>query len=111
MSWFTTIVVSRTLRPEDHPRLSIIAEDLEGAVSRLRAAPGKDIWLFGGGALFRSLLDLGLVDAIEVGVMPVLLGGGVPLLPSRSHWTNLTLMSSKTYKATGTVGLEYAIRR
>lgn len=110
MAGFTTILASRTLRPEDHPSLSIIGEDLEGAVSRLRAASGKDIWLFGGGALFRSLLDVGLVDVIEVGVMPVLLGSGVPLLPPRSQRTSLTLVSSKAYEATGTVGLEYLIR-
>src|SRR5262245_10791845 len=57
MPGFTTIVVSRTLRPEDYPGLTIIAEDLVGALSRLRANAGKDIWLFGGGSLFRSLLD------------------------------------------------------
>jgi dihydrofolate reductase len=38
-----------------------------------------DIWLFGGGALFRTLLDAGLVDVVELAVMPVLLGGGIPL--------------------------------
>ena len=54
----STVVVSRTMRQADHPGLTIISDDLAGAVSRLRAAPGKDIWLFGGGELFRSLLDL-----------------------------------------------------
>jgi dihydrofolate reductase len=49
-------------------------------VAALRAEPGKDIWLFGGGMLFRSLLDAGLVDLVEVAVIPVLLGGGVPLV-------------------------------
>jgi dihydrofolate reductase len=107
----TTIVASRTLRQEDHPGLTIVAEDLGGAVSRLRASSGKDIWLFGGGSLFRSLLDLGLVDAIEVGVIPVLLGGGIPLLPARSRRTTLRLVSSKEYKATGTLMLEYAVQQ
>ena len=107
----STIVVSRTLRQEDHPSLTIIAEDVGGALSRLRAGSGKDIWLFGGGTLFRSLLDLGLVDTIEVGVIPVLLGRGVPLLPTRSQRTALTLVTSKAYGATGTVGLEYAIHQ
>jgi hypothetical protein len=37
---------------------------------RLRASPGKEIWLFAGGLLFRRLLDLGLLDAIEIGVIP-----------------------------------------
>ena len=50
-------------------------------VRALKEKPGRDIWLFGGGSLFRSLLDAGLVDTVEVGVMPVLLGSGIPLLP------------------------------
>jgi dihydrofolate reductase len=106
-----TVVVSRTLRPEDHPGLAIISEDVGGAVSRLRAGSGKDIWLFGGGSLFRSLLDLGLVDTIGVGVIPVLLGGGIPLLPARAQRTTLRLVSSRVYKATGTLGLEYAVEQ
>jgi riboflavin biosynthesis pyrimidine reductase len=53
-----------------------------GTVAALRAEPGDgEIWLFGGGALFASLLAAGQVDAVEVSVVPVLLGGGVPLLP------------------------------
>jgi dihydrofolate reductase len=107
----STVVVSRTLRQQDHPGLTIIAEDLGGALSRLLAGSGKDIWLFGGGSLFRSLLDLGLVDTIEVGVIPVLLGGGIPLLPAPSQRTTLRLVSSKAYKTTGTVGLEYAVQQ
>lgn len=110
MPGVTSVVVSRTLRQEDHPDLTIIAADVAGAVSRLRAGPGKDIWLFGGGMLFRSLLDFGLVDTIEVGIIPVLLGDGIPLLPVRSERTTLSLVSSRAYQATGTVGLEYAVR-
>ena len=110
MPGVTTVVVSRTLRQEDHPGLTIIAEDLGGTVSRLRIGSGKDIWLFGGGSLFRSLLDLGLVDTIGVAVIPVLLGGGIPLLPARSDRTTLRLVSSKAYKTTGTLALEYAVQ-
>jgi len=36
------------------------------AVKQLKTKPGKDICLFGGGILFRSLLDAGLVDTIEL---------------------------------------------
>ena len=107
----STVVVSRTLRQEDHPHLTIISDDLDGAVSRLRARPGKAIWLFGGGSLFRSLLDLGLVDTIEVGVIPVMLGSGIPLLPARAQRTALQLLGSTTYRTTGTVMLEYAVRQ
>lgn len=46
------------------------AEDRATVVAALKKQPGKDIWLFGGGALFRSLLDAGLVDTVEVALMP-----------------------------------------
>ena len=76
-----TYVFSRTLRPEDHPGVTIVNENLPATLATLRRTPGKEIWLFGGGELFRSLLQLGEVDRIEVGLAPVLLGNGIPCLP------------------------------
>lgn len=101
-------VVTRTLRQEDHPTVTIV-HDLEAFVSELRSTPGKDIWLFGGGSLFRSLVGLGVVDTVEVGVIPVLLGEGVPLLPPPSPRISLKLTGHKIYARTGTVSLEYAV--
>jgi dihydrofolate reductase len=105
-----TIVFSRTLRQEDYPNLTIVSENPEQALADLRSKPGKDIWLFGGGVLFRSLLEARLVDAVEVAVIPVLLGEGVPLLPPKpsSERFKLKLASSRTFK-TGIVSLEYAV--
>ena len=80
-----TYVFSRTLRPEDHPGVTIVNENLPATLATLRQTPSKDIWLFGGGELFRSLLQLGEVDRIEVGLAPVLLGNGIPFLPGRFH--------------------------
>jgi dihydrofolate reductase len=105
-----TIVFSRTLRQEDHPNITIVSDNLEQALADLRSKPGKDIWLFGGGELFRSLLEARLVDGVEVAVIPVLLGEGIPLLspkPSTERF-KLTLVSSRTYE-TGIVSLEYAV--
>jgi dihydrofolate reductase len=104
-----TFVFSRTLRQQDYPGVTIIAEEAEETVAALRAEPGKDIWLFGGGSLFRSLLDAGLVDTVEVAVMPVLLGEGIPLLPPPARQTKLKLTGHKVYK-TGIVSLEYAVQ-
>ena len=73
-------------------------------MAALKAKPGRDIWLFGGGELFRSLLDAGLVDTVEVAVVPVLLGGGIPLLPPGAA-TKLTLVDQKTLPASGIVAL------
>jgi dihydrofolate reductase len=71
MPGMQTVVCSRTLRSADCPDVTVTADAAE-TVATLKAKLGKDIWLFGGGALFRGLLDARLVDTIEVGVMLVL---------------------------------------
>jgi dihydrofolate reductase len=102
------VVVSSTMRPSDHPGVTIIGQDVVKMVTALKAAPGKDIWLFGGGVLFRGLLDAGLVDTVEVAVMPVLLGGGILLLPSGQRVEGLRLISSKALLS-GIVMLAYEL--
>jgi dihydrofolate reductase len=109
MPGMKVFVASRTLRQEDYPKVKILGDNLEEALSRLRSEPGKDIWLFGGGSLFRSLLDAGLVDTVEVAVIPVLLGGGLPLLPPPASRTRLKLVGTRIYKKTGTLSLEYTV--
>jgi dihydrofolate reductase len=64
-----SIVFSRTLRPADYPHV-IVSDDAERFVTELRGKPGKDIALYGGGELFRSLLKAGLVDRVEVSLIP-----------------------------------------
>ena len=102
------IVCSRTLRPEECPD-AMVSDNAERVVADLRRTPGKDIALFGGGELFRSLLTAGLVDEVSVSVIPVLLGGGVPLLPSPAERARLKLRAHRVYEKTGTVALEYDI--
>jgi dihydrofolate reductase len=105
-----TVVVSRTLAPADHPGVTVLGEaGLANNISRLKAEPGKDIWLFGGGSLFASLLDLGLVDSVELAMVPVLLGRGIPFLPGRDARTKLNLTGSRVFKTSGIVLLEYAL--
>lgn len=108
MPGMKAIVCSRTLRASDYPDVTITADAAE-TVSALKAQPGKDIWLFGGGGLFRSLLDAQLVDTIEVGVIPILLSQGVPLLPAGQRSPVLRLTDSKTLPS-GIVGLSYALQ-
>jgi dihydrofolate reductase len=78
-------------------------------VERLKAEPGKDIWLFGGGTLFRSLLELRLVDSVAVALIPVLLGGGTPFLPGLAEIARLRLAGQRVYATTGTVALTYEL--
>jgi dihydrofolate reductase len=102
-----TVVCSRTLQVADYPDLTISA-DAASSVVALKSRPGKDIWLFGGAALFRCLLDAQLVDRVEVSVMPILLSQGVPLLPAGLRSPRLRLTGSKT-SPSGIVGLTYTV--
>lgn len=106
------VVVSTTLRPEDHPDVTIIGSGVPEAVAALKAEPGpeprKDIWLFGGGALFRSLLDARLVDTVELAVSPILLSQGVPLLPEGSQ-CKLRLTECQTLSKSGILMLTYEV--
>jgi dihydrofolate reductase len=77
---FTTYVVSRTLPPGKRGDVTVLGTDAFERIAALRAQPGKDIWLWGGGELFGSLAAAGLVDTVEVGVIPVLLGDGRKLM-------------------------------
>ena len=55
------------------------------------AAAGRNIWLVGGGDLVGQFADEGLLDEILLGVAPVTLGAGAPLLPRRLLSSQLTL--------------------
>ena len=104
----TALVFSHTLRQEDHPQVTIVSDDAQARLKEMRSLPGKDIWLFGGGKLFQSLLALGCVDTVEPAIIPVLLGGGRPLLPTPAVQHMLTLTSQRAYPS-GIVWLEYTV--
>jgi dihydrofolate reductase len=99
MPGMETIVFSRTLDASKHPEVTVVAEKQHEVLAGLRQKSGKDAWLFGGGELFRALLTNGFVDRIEVSVMPVMLGAGVPLLPSDTSRARLKLIGHKFSRA------------
>src|SRR5437899_8044116 len=106
MPGLDVVVFSRTLPAATYPGVRIVNDDPNEIVAALKAKPGRDIWLYGGGALFRSLLDGGLVDTVEVDVALVLLGDGIPLIPP-GEYTNLTIVEQASYLAFGTSAINY----
>ncbi len=111
MPGMRTFVFSHSLREIDYPDVNIISEKSEERVTAIKEESGKDIWLFGGGSLFRSLLDAGHVDTVEIAVIPVLLGNGIPLLPASGakEALGLRLTGHKVFNKSGIVLLEYAV--
>jgi dihydrofolate reductase len=107
MPGIQNVVFSRTLNPAEYPMVTI-SDDAVRFVADLRAKPGKDIALFGGGELFRSCSKRTWLIASR-SVVPVLLGGGIPLLPAPATRTALKLRKQRLYEKTGTVLLEYEV--
>lgn len=100
------VVISRSHRPGVEGNTTFISEGVAESVRKLKEETQKDVWLFGGGELFRHLLDAGLVDTVEIAIMPVLLGQGIPMLASGASSASLQLTSCVQLRS-GIVMLRY----
>ena len=105
-----TYVYSRTL-PEGVRNGATFSRDPVTHVRMLKeTSDGKPLWLWGGGELFGELARAGLVDGVEVAVIPVVLGAGVPLMAANGPRLTLELRRHRLYAKTGTMFLEYDVR-
>ena len=102
-------VCSQTLDAAQHPGVTVVSGNIDPTVAALRAEPGRKVWLFGGGSLVASLLAADLVDQIEIAVMPVLLGGGTPLVSPGAPRSRLTLTRSNA-SSRGIVNLHHDVQ-
>jgi dihydrofolate reductase len=103
-----TYVCSRTL-PEGERDGVTFVRDAAAHVRALKAQSGKPLWLWGGGNLFRELAAAGLVDGVDVAIIPVVLGGGLPLMPTPGPRLTLKLRAHRIYAGTGTIFVEYDV--
>jgi dihydrofolate reductase len=60
----------------------------------------------GGGELIRDFLKEDLVDELYLGVVPVLIGEGIPLFPSGFPQREFDLIENKSYSQ-GMIALKY----
>lgn len=81
-------------------------EEPKRFVEELRKKKGKDIWLIGGGELAREFLKEDLVDELYLGIVPVLIGEGIPLFAAGFPQREFTLTERKAYSG-GLIALKY----
>jgi len=105
-STMANYVFSRSKPPGQREGLTFVNESPTTFVQNLRKRPGKNIWLMGGGELVRDFLTADLVDELYIGIVPVLLGEGIPLFPSGFPQRNFSLIENKTYSK-GLIALKY----
>lgn len=106
-----TYVYSRVAPEGERDGVTFVRDAASHVRSLKRSSGDKPLWLWGGGDLFRDLVRADLVDGVDVAVIPTLLGGGIPLLPAPAPRLTLELRTHRLYARTGTMFLEYDVRR
>jgi dihydrofolate reductase len=99
-------VFSTSRLPGERDGVIFVNDTPASFVGKVRERPGKDIWLMGGGELARAFLKADLVDRLQLGIVPVLLGAGIPLFPSGFPQRDFTLIENKTFSK-GLISLTY----
>jgi dihydrofolate reductase len=103
-------VFSSKPRARETPNVQFVSEPVKTFAQRLRATPGKHIWMMGGGELIASFLDAGEIDEFDIHVVPILIGEGIPLVAPRHRNVRLRLRSFRKYPD-GVVRLRYEVVR
>lgn len=101
-----SFVFSRTQPPGERGGVSFTRQSPTAWLKRLRGRRGKHILHMGGGELTRSFLRADLIDELFLGVVPILLGDGLPLFPGGFPQRDFTLVENKTYTK-GQISLTY----
>ena len=99
-------VMSRTEPSGERHGVTFVNESPAALVAQLRKQPGKNIWMMGGGELAREFFREDLIDELYLGVVPVLLGQGIPLFHAGFPQRQFTLTENKTYSQ-GMIALRY----
>ena len=103
-------VFSRNPPKQAAPGVQFVSEPVKEFARRLRATPGKHIWMMGGGELIASFLDAGEIDEFDIHVIPTFIGEGIPLVAPRHRDVPLHLRSARKYPD-GVVRLRYDVAR
>lgn len=106
MNAMPKLVFSRSLTGADWINTTLVKGDLVEAVAALKREEGPEIATLGSGSIVRQLAAAGLIDTFQIGIVPVVLGGGKSLFAGVTRRLDLALMSSRAFD-NGTVVLGY----
>jgi dihydrofolate reductase len=100
------VVFSRTLATADWANTTIAAGDTTDEIDRLRRRGDGPIVVWGGIRLWRSLIELDLVDEFRIDLFPYVAGEGTRLFDGFPRSYRLELVSSTPF-SNGVVSLRY----
>lgn len=94
MGRYEKYVVSKTRDRSEWENTKWIKEDIVTTVKKLKAGEGKDIFIFGSGALSKTLIKNNLVDEFRLMINPLTLGKGRPFFQDKM---DLRLLKAKIF--------------
>lgn len=109
----TWVLSTRELEQPEGEDIDVRVVDAEPSdlIAEMRTAAGeRDIWIVGGGNVASQFADVGLLDRVEVTIVPVVLGGGKPLFERRLQGGTMQLLGARTFSS-GMIGLTYEVKR
>jgi dihydrofolate reductase len=108
-AWYSKVnkvVVSKSMKGQNLPKTTIVSDNLETEIKKLKQQEGKEIVIFGSPSAAHSLMQYNLIDNFWLFVNPIVLGRGIPLFKDVKNSFNLKLVSSSAF-ASGVVNLHY----
>jgi dihydrofolate reductase len=104
-----TIVMTRGPLAPATPDTETSAAQVDGLAEQLaRETRNGDVWVFGGGEVARAFLDARRLDTLELCIVPILIGAGIPLFGPGTPTRDLRLAMSWRY-INGLVRLDYSV--
>jgi dihydrofolate reductase len=101
-------VFSSRKLPASSPDVTITSDSPAQVVAELDRRGIKRAWHFGGTRLFTSFREAGLITEYSLGIVPVVLGGGLPLFESPGRPARLQLIESRAHR-TGVLMVRYQV--
>jgi dihydrofolate reductase len=102
------VLTHRPLEDDAPPDVETASGDVRAVAQRLKRESNGDIWILGGATVAQDFLEHGLVDRIELYIMPVLLGDGVRLFAPVDAMRVLGSSEARSLP-NGIVGLTYEL--
>lgn len=103
------VLTRRTLPGTPPPGVEFYSGEPEPLIRDLKAQETKHIWHLGGAKSAASYANLGLIDEYIISVMPIILGGGIPLFSDFAQRAKLELVASQAYSS-GVIQMTYRPR-
>lgn len=106
----TNFVVTRDQSLTKDENVQYVSGNISDFVKGLKRKPGKNIWCVGGASLNSILFNNKLIDEIQIFIMPILLGDGIPLAGQLKNNANLDLCKSIRHSS-GVQEIRYSVNK